>query len=113
MNAARDTRSARALHEPVDERAQAVAHLGSSSVAPASASDAFVACVRATVIDASMTSGVAISSTARVTCGHSSLRPSSAAQLLRAGDRVDHGQRVDAFVHVVPGGLAELGLGAR
>ena len=67
---------------------------------------------RATAIDASITSGSATSATTFSTSGHSSLRPSRSRSSRRRFERIDHGQRVHALVHVVAGGLAELGHGA-
>ena len=85
----------------------------SSSGAPVDASFALLACVRATASDASMTSGSATSATTFSTSGQSSLRPERSRQLGHGLERVDHRQRVDAFVHVVAGRLAELGDAAR
>ena len=96
--------------EPVDERAQPVAHVRVElRCAPVSASFAFAACVRATASDASMTSGTATSATTFSTSARSSFRPSRSRSSVDDLERVDHRQRVDAFVHVVAGGLAELG----
>ena len=108
------TRSARALHEPVDERAQAVAHVG---VELGRAGQRFGRLRRVRARDGHRrVDHVGLRDRARPrasTCGHSSLRPSRARSSSERRERVDHGQRVDAFVHVVAGRLAELGLGAR